>query len=60
MTAVEFLLRQFALLGYDVHKYETIIKEAKEMEEDEAHKAYLYGHEVGFMKAKEHELNKSE
>ena len=32
MTAVEFLLRQFALLGYDVHKYETIINEAKEME----------------------------
>lgn len=35
MTAVEFLLRQFALLGYDVHKYETIIKEAKEMEKEQ-------------------------
>ena len=35
MTAVEFLLRQFALLGYDVHKYETIINEAKEMEKQQ-------------------------
>jgi hypothetical protein len=35
MTAVDFLLRQFALLGYDVHKYETIINEAKEMEKED-------------------------
>lgn len=34
-------------------------KLAQAMVEDEAHKAYLYGHEVGFIKAKEHELNKS-
>ena len=32
MTSVDFLLRQFALLVYDVHKYETIINDAKEME----------------------------
>jgi hypothetical protein len=42
-TAVDFLLRQFALLGYDVHKYETIINEAKEMEKEQIIKATLYG-----------------
>ena len=35
MTAVEQLLRQFALLGYDVHKYETIINEALEIEKEQ-------------------------
>jgi hypothetical protein len=43
MTTVEFLLRQFALLGYDVHKYETIINEAKEMEKEQIINATLYG-----------------
>jgi len=47
MTAVEFLLRQFALLGYDVHQYETIIKEAKEMEKEQIEKAYIYGAAYG-------------
>ena len=37
--------------GYDNAK-QRLLEKAKAMEEDEAHKAYLYGHEVGFMKAK--------
>jgi hypothetical protein len=44
MTAVEFLLRQFALLGYDVHKYETIINEVKEMEKEQK-ETYKYTEE---------------
>jgi hypothetical protein len=44
MTAVEFLLRQFALLGYDVHKYETIINEAKEMEKEQIINAHYQGY----------------
>jgi hypothetical protein len=40
MTALDFLLRQFALLGYDVHKYETIINEAKEMEKEQIKNAW--------------------
>ena len=43
MTAIDFLLRQFALLGYDVHKYETIINEAKEMEKEQMHSEYMRG-----------------
>lgn len=35
-----------------------VIEPFIQMEEDEKHQAYLYGHKVGFMKAKEHELNK--
>ena len=65
LTAVEWLVDQMkqrkeqglTLSFYDLEMFASY---AKAMEEDEAHKAYLYGHEVGFMKAKEHELNKSE
>lgn len=62
MTAVEFLESEMPKLVYIAKsnqvKFDELIEQAKAMEEDEAHKAYLYGHEVGFMKAKEHELNK--
>jgi hypothetical protein len=47
MTAVDFLLRQFALLGYDVHKYETIINEAKEMEKQKIIGAYDHHRCIG-------------
>ena len=69
MTAVEQLVQELKKLGVlkidDLHWTEqddvnNAIKQSQAMIEDEAHKAYLYGHEVGFMKAKEHELNKSE
>ena len=47
MTAVDFLLRQFALLGYDVHKYETIINEAKKIEEQKIIDAYDHHRCIG-------------
>ena len=47
MTAVEFLLRQFALLGYDVHKYETIIKEAEEIDRQRIIDAYDHHRCIG-------------
>lgn len=64
MKAVEQLVQELKKLGVlkidDLHWTEqddvnNAIKQAQAMVEDEAHKAYLYGHEVGFMKAKEME-----
>ena len=60
LTAVEWLVDQMrqrkeqglTLSFYDLEMFASY---AKAMEEDEAHKAYLYGHEVGFMKAKENQ-----
>ena len=56
MTAVEFLEKElfekFAWRLSDVILFDELIAKAKEMEEDGKHKAYLYGHKVGFMKAK--------
>ena len=68
LTAVEWLYDQikngFNYNRLEVNGYENqrdrLFEQAQAMSEDEAHKAYLYGHEVGFMKAKERELNKSE
>lgn len=63
LTAVEWFNQQLVDRqngNGDSRSRDEIFEQAKAMEEDEAHKAYLYGHEVGFMKAKEHELNKSE
>ena len=62
MTSVEQLVQELKKLGVlkidDLHWTEqddvnNAIKQAQAMVEDEAHKAYLYGHEVGFMKAME-------
>ena len=57
MTAVEWLVDQMRQrkeqgLTLSFYDLEMFAEKAKAMEEDEAHKAYLYGHEVGFMKAK--------
>lgn len=55
--AVEWLVDQIAEnLGIRVKNSSigvSLVEQAKAMEEDGNHKAYLHGHEVGFMKADE-------
>jgi hypothetical protein len=57
MTAVEFLESEMQKVVYIAKsnkvKFDELIKLALEMEEDEKHESYLYGHKVGFTKAKE-------
>ena len=60
LTAVEWLVDQMRQrkeqgLTLSFYDLEMFAEKAKAMSEDERHKAYLYGHEVGFMKAKEME-----
>lgn len=60
MTAVEFYAEGLENLqhnpleknGYDNAK-QRLLEQAKAMEEDGKHESYLYGHKVGFTKAKE-------
>jgi hypothetical protein len=49
--AVEWLIEQINPYGVSVHN--DLFEQAKAMEEDGRHASYLYGHKVGFTKAKE-------
>jgi hypothetical protein len=48
--AVEWLIEQINPYGVSVHN--DLFEQAKAMEEDGRHASYLYGHKVGFTKAK--------
>ena len=65
MTAVEWLVEQLRQLAHNPNTHigmgdirvtqgylDQLEEQAKEIEEDGKHQAYLYGHKVGFMKAK--------
>lgn len=59
MTGVEFLLRQFVLLGYDVHEYQTIIKEAEEIDRQRIIDAYDHHRCIGNFKNGEEYYNET-
>jgi hypothetical protein len=50
--AVEWLIDELYKQGISLYTPE-LIEQAKAMEEDGRHASYLYGHKVGFTKAKE-------
>ena len=56
-TAVEWLIDEIDMQYPDINikRKEWMIDKAKVIEEDGRHAAYLYGHTVGFTKAKEQE-----
>ena len=58
-TAVEWLESEMQKVVYIAKsnkvKFNELIEQAKVMEEDARHASYLYGHTVGFTKAKEQE-----
>jgi hypothetical protein len=56
-TAVEWLIDEIDMQYPDINikRKEWMIDKAKAMEEDAKHQSYLYGHTVGFTKAKQQE-----
>ena len=55
--AVEWLINEIDMQYPDINikRKEWMIDKAKAMEEDAKHQSYLYGHQVGFTKAKQQE-----
>jgi hypothetical protein len=55
-TAVEWFANRISHGGLVTKKqFDELLEQAKAMEEDGRHESYLYGHKVGFTKAKEQE-----